>query len=141
MYKLAIVGSRNFNDKVVFDSVLKEILMILGTPDAIISGGADGADTLAAEWALENNIKLIKFEPKHKDFPKKSRRWMAPKERNTAIVENSDVLLAFWDMKSTGTKDTVGKALLKGIRIYLYHFTEGEILTGKNDLKLFERIK
>ncbi len=68
------------------------------------------------------------FEPRHSDFPKKTRKWMAPKERNTTIVDNSDLVLAFWDMTSTGTKDTIEKALNKGLRVYVYNILLGELI-------------
>jgi hypothetical protein len=106
---------------------MSEIIIAEGYPKSIVSGGAKGADSLAYEWAINNGVEVLIFEPKHNDFPKKVRRWMAPKERNTTIVENSDVVLAFWDMKSTGTKDTIDKSVEKGIRVYLYDINKGSV--------------
>ncbi len=131
-YKVAIIGSRNFSNKKLFNSVLLSIFTNEGIPHTIISGGAIGTDTLAKEWAMENNIEFVVFIPMHKDFPKKTRRWMAPKDRNTTIVENSDMIISFWDMKSTGTKDTIEKALKKKHRIYLFNLVE-EIIISNND--------
>ena len=124
---IAVVGSRNFTDKDVFVRVISEIISLEGSPKVIVSGGAKGADSLAYEWAIDNGIETLVFEPKYDEFPKKVRRWMAPKERNTTIVENSDVVLAFWDMESTGTKDTIDKSVEKGNRVYLYNINEGTI--------------
>lgn len=134
-YKLAIVGSRSFSDKEIFKAVLNFVLLVEGIPDSVISGGAAGADTLAAEWASENYIELVIFKPKHKDFPKKTRRWMAPKERNTEIVDNSDVILSFWDMKSTGTRDSIEKAIKKKCRIYVYNTIEKIIISNKEEIE------
>lgn len=133
-YNLAIVGSRNFSNKVLFDQILADITTIMGAPNKVISGGAIGADALACEWARENFVEMIIFEPKHKDFPKKTRKWMAPKERNTKIIENSDVVIAFWDMKSTGTKDTIEKALNRELQIFLYNLSEDKLITGKDEI-------
>jgi predicted Rossmann fold nucleotide-binding protein DprA/Smf involved in DNA uptake len=94
-YNIAIVGSRNFTDKELFEKIVSEVVLIEGIPKTVISGGAVGADTLAYEWAIKNKIEFVICEPKYKDFPKKSRNWMAPKERNTRIVENSEIVLAF----------------------------------------------
>jgi predicted Rossmann fold nucleotide-binding protein DprA/Smf involved in DNA uptake len=124
---IAIVGSRNFTNSNVFNTVINEVISIEGSPKNIISGGAIGADTLAYEWAIKNGISVIVFEPKYKDFPKKVRKWMAPKERNTTIVNNSDTILAFWDMESTGTKDTMTKALENGKKVYLFNIKENKL--------------
>ena len=37
---------------------------------------------------------------------------LAGMKRNTYIIENSDLVIAFWDGKSTGTKDSINKAKL-----------------------------
>lgn len=124
---IAVVGSRNFTDKDIFSRVLAEVISIEGSPKNIVSGGAIGADTLAYEWAIANGVDTLVFEPRYKDFPKKVRRWMAPKERNTTIVENSDIVLAFWDMESTGTKDTIDKSVEKGNKVYLYNIKEDKV--------------
>jgi len=123
----AVVGSRNFIDRDILNKVIVEIISIEGNPKTIVSGGALGADTMAYEWATENNVNTLIFEPKYKDFPKKVRKWMAPKERNTTIVENSDVVIAFWDMKSTGTKDTIDKSVKKGNKVYIYNIVDNNI--------------
>ncbi|MBM3430403.1 MAG: DUF2493 domain-containing protein [Bacteroidetes bacterium] len=128
-YNIAIVGSRNFNDKELFEKVMSEVLLIEGKPNKVISGGAVGADTLAYEWAIENKIEIVIFKPRHGDFPKKSRNWMAPKERNTRIVENSEIVLAFWDMSSTGTKDTIEKAIKNNRKIYIFNLLDYSLIT------------
>ncbi|MBM3186880.1 MAG: DUF2493 domain-containing protein [Bacteroidetes bacterium] len=140
-YNLALIGSRNFTNKVLFDQILAEITTILGVPKRVISGGAIGADALAYEWANENFVEITIFEPKHKDFPKKTRKWMAPKERNTTIVENSDVVVAFWDMKSTGTKDTIEKALSRDLQLFIYNLSEDKLITSKDEILKYFVIK
>lgn len=127
MKNLAIIGSRNFNDDTILEKVLLEIISIEGLPKNVVSGGAKGADTLGFIWAKKNSIDTILFEPKYKDFPKKVRKWMAPKERNTSIVENSDIIVAFWDMSSTGTKDTMDKSIKNNKKVYLYNVIENKL--------------
>lgn len=124
---IAIIGSRDFNDFNILEKVLLEITSIEGLPKSIVSGGAKGADTLGFDWAKKNSIDTILFEPKYKDFPKKVRKWMAPKERNTTIVENSDLIVAFWDMSSTGTKDTIDKSVKNNKKVYLYNTIENKL--------------
>jgi uncharacterized phage-like protein YoqJ len=124
---IAVVGTRNFTDKDTFKRIINEVITIEGTPNKIVSGGAIGADTLAFEWAIENNTEILVFKPRYEDFPKE-KRWMAPKERNTTIVDNSDIVLAFWDMESNGTRDTINKSIKKGKKIYLYNIKENKII-------------
>jgi len=124
---IAIVGSRTFSDVNKFTNVLNEIISKEGRPKTIVSGGAAGADSLAYNWAKENNIDTLIFKPRYNDFPSKTRKWMAPKERNTTIVENSDIVIAFWDMRSTGTKDTIDKSVKKGNKVYIYNIVDDEI--------------
>lgn len=129
---IGVVGSRNFVDKTIMNDVLNDVIKIEGTPGKIVSGGAVGADTLSYDWAVDNNIDTLVFTPRYSDFPKKVRRWMAPTERNTTIVENSDIIVAFWDMSSTGTKDTLDKSVQRGKKIYLYNTLDNK-LTLYND--------
>lgn len=48
---------------------------------------------------------MIIFKPDWKKFGKK-----AGLLRNTIIIDNSDTVFAFWDGKSSGTKDAITKA-------------------------------
>jgi uncharacterized phage-like protein YoqJ len=120
MLKLGIIGSRNFIDKEFFICKVNEVFAIEGLPTLVISGGAVGADALAEEWAIENEIEFQVFKPQHKDFPKSIRRFAAPHARNTLIAEHSDVIIAFWDGQSTGTKDTINKAIALSKKVYIF---------------------
>jgi predicted Rossmann fold nucleotide-binding protein DprA/Smf involved in DNA uptake len=86
----------------------------------VLSGGAIGADAMAQEWAIENTIEFQVFKPQHKDFPKNIRRFAAPHARNTLIAGHSDVIIAFWDGQSTGTKDTINKAIELSKKVYIF---------------------
>ena len=57
---------------------------------------------------------------------------MAPKERNTDIVKNSDILVAFWDMESTGTLDSITKAIDLNKKVYLYNIKENKTILYNN---------
>ena len=89
--KIAIVGSRNLK-KIVIDDYIK-------TACEIVSGGAAGIDSLAADYANRKGIKLVEFLPEYNKYGR-----AAPIIRNKKIVDYSDKVIAFWDGKSRGTK-------------------------------------
>ena len=96
--KLAIIGSRKFP--------LIDIASHLPfVPEVIISGGAIGIDTLARQFAEQNNIPIIQFLPEYSKYGRK-----APLMRNIQIVENCDYIMAFWDGTSPGTKFSIDYA-------------------------------
>lgn len=107
--KIGIVGSRSLQVD------LKKYLPPVSEISEIVSGGAIGIDTNAKNFAIENNIKLVEFLPDYKQYGKK-----APLERNTKIVQYSDVIYAFWDGRSRGTKDSIDKARILGKKVFVY---------------------
>ena len=93
--KIAIIGSRN-----IFVDNLGQYLPENTTE--IVSGGANGVDSCAEEYAESNKIKLKEFLPEYEKFGKG-----APLKRNIQIIEYADEVLAFWDGKSRGTKSVI----------------------------------
>lgn len=68
----------------------------------IVSGGAAGIDTCAREYAVANGIKITEFLP---DYARYGRG--APIRRNLQIIDHADMVLAFWDGSSRGTKHVI----------------------------------
>lgn len=108
--KIAIIGSRECSN-IDFVGNLEAVLNV-SKDDTIISGGAKGIDTLAANYAKEKNISLIEFLP---DYKKNGRA--ATFIRNREIVDNSNIVVAFWNGNSKGTKYTLDYARKKNKRI------------------------
>lgn len=100
---MAIVGSRSC-PPIDIASYLPFV------PDTIVSGGARGADTLAKEYAVRNDIPLIEFLPEYDRYGRR-----APLMRNIQIVDNCDFLLALWDGRSPGTRFTIDYAVKRGV--------------------------
>lgn len=106
---IAIVGGRDFTDY----ELLKETLLSAPGLDFadtdsikyIISGGAKGADTLAEQFAKEFNLGLIVFPADWKQYGRG-----AGMIRNKQIISESDIVFAFWDGKSKGTKNSIDHA-------------------------------
>jgi hypothetical protein len=110
--KVAVIGCRNFNDYELVKETLTKLDITL-----LISGGAKGADSLGERYANENNITTLIFKPDWKHHGKG-----AGMIRNTDIVKNSDIVVAFWNGESKGTLDSIRKAenLNKGLMIIKY---------------------
>ena len=106
--KVAVIGSRGLtvND---LGKYLPE------NTTEIISGGAYGIDTCAREYALANGIKLTEFLPEYDKYGKN-----APLKRNITIIENADIVLAFWDGESRGTKFVIDICNRMGVSIKVY---------------------
>lgn len=113
--RVGIVGSRNCKN---FDaSIIEEYLPLNCTE--IISGGADGIDSFAEILALEKDIPIRKILP---DYVKYGKR--APLMRNILIVQNSDMLLAFWDCYSRGTAHTINACITKNVPVRIIPIAE-----------------
>jgi len=112
--KIAIVGSRGFND---YDNLKKFILQHINIEDIslVVSGGAIGADTLAEKFAQEYDIKKKIFIPQWDTYGKK-----AGYMRNIDIVREADIVFAFWDGKSHGTQHTINIAKDKHKTLHVY---------------------
>ncbi len=82
----------------------------------VISGGAKGVDSLAAQYAKEHNIPLRVLRPDYKRYF----YYRAPLERNQLIVDAADVIVAVWDGRSTGTKDSIIRAQAAEKPVYVY---------------------
>jgi hypothetical protein len=102
--KLAVVGSRGFNDYEKLKSNL-DIIHKVKIVTCVISGGAYGADSLAEKWAKENNIETLIFYPDWDKYGKS-----AGYIRNEEIVKASDAVIAFWDGTSKGTEHSINLA-------------------------------
>ena len=107
---LAIIGSRSLND-------VNLERYIPGNVTTIVSGGAIGIDTLSEKYADKNNIKKVIVQPDYKKYKKR-----APLVRNKKIVDFSDMIIAFWDGKSKGTKQAIDYAYKKGKKIIVHKF-------------------
>ena len=109
--KLAIVGSRGFDDFALLNEVVCSCFRSEFEPyhaEVIISGGARGADSMAKRWALAAKLDGVEYTEFLPDWHKFGKG--AGFIRNQQIVDACDMVLAFWDGESKGTKDTIDKA-------------------------------
>lgn len=92
--KIAIIGSRSITPE--------DISQYIADCDEIVSGGAKGVDTCAAEYAHKNGLRLTEFLPNYEKYGR-----AAPIRRNEQIVDYADKIIAFGDGKSKGTQSVI----------------------------------
>lgn len=139
--RLAIVGSRDFPKL----SAVRRFVLALPDDTVVISGHARGVDQMAEHTArFERGLEVVSFQPK----PRPGREWAvvrfvfegkdyheelseemagrwpsfaaAAYTRNRFIVDAADVVVAFWDGESKGTKHSIDLAESMGRRVELY---------------------
>lgn len=125
--KLAIIGSRDFND---YQLMKREVLKCFKIHElkVIVSGGARGADSLAEQFAEEFGLKTQIFpadwnDLSHLDANIRVNKWgkkydaNAGFRRNKDIVRASDAVIAFQINKSSGTQDSIDYAKKLGKKL------------------------
>lgn len=106
--RVAVIGSRGLT----INDLGKHL-----PPDTteIISGGAVGIDACAREYANTHGIKLTEFLPDYKKYGRS-----APLKRNITIIENAELVLAFWDGSSHGTKFVIENCKKMGVEVKVH---------------------
>jgi hypothetical protein len=114
--KIIIAGSRNFNDynllKTSCDNLLTQFTNI-----EIVSGTARGADKLGEKYAREKGYDIKEFPANWDKFGKS-----AGYIRNDEMAKYSDMLIAFWDGISKGTKHMIDLANKRGIKVEIVNY-------------------
>lgn len=113
--RVAVIGSRGIT-KANIGAFLPQ-----GVTE-IVSGGAKGVDTCAAEYAAQNEIKLTVFLPDYNRYRKG-----APLKRNIQIIEYADEVIAFWNGKSAGTKYVIDECKRQGKKITVYYVADDSL--------------
>lgn len=98
-----VVGSRGFRDYSLLKERLDYYLQNQGDEAVIVSGGANGADSLAEQYAKERGLPLKVF---HADWQThgKGAGYIRNKQMHKYLSKQSKRgVVAFWDGKSKGT--------------------------------------
>lgn len=96
--KIAVIGSRDFPNQYL----VERVVYLFPRNWIVVSGGARGVDTWAAETAKHHRRKT---EVKHAEWGKYGKS--AGFIRNNEIVRSADLVIAFWSGNSKGTKHTI----------------------------------
>jgi hypothetical protein len=94
--RVIISGSRTIKDKDLVWKALNESRFVI---TELISGGAQGVDSLGEAWARSKNIPVKVYRP---DYSLPNPKY-APLLRNQKMAEIGDALIAIWADESRGT--------------------------------------
>ena len=111
-----VCGSRDCDDQIGISRILTLLSLLGGKPAIMITGGAVGVDTLAGNWAIANDVRLVLYQPEWTRHGKS-----AGVIRNTQLVNDADFILAFWDGRSKGTRDSIQKAMRSGKPLLVFN--------------------
>lgn len=119
-YRLAVVGTRWFDDFDTLVKILDRLRLVLQI-DVIISGGAEGVDSMAEHYAKVNGIPTEIYLAEWDKYGKG-----AGFRRNKTIWDNSDIFLVIWDGESKGTAHSFDIAKKQGKDLYVYNYKENK---------------
>ena len=137
--KVIIAGSRTILDYQLVSAVISNTLSKYNIQiTEVVSGCAGGVDSLGEQWALENKIRVTPFPAEWNDLDVpnvlvrtnkygKEYNARAGFQRNEAMAQYADVLIAVWDYKSRGTNDMIKAAKSNNLAVYVYR-TDKEAL-------------
>lgn len=112
--KVVIAGGREFNDYELLREICDGVIPVV--PE-IVSGGARGTDKLGEQYAKEKGYDLKVFPA---DWNKHGKG--AGPIRNRQMAEYGDMLIAFWDGKSKGTKNMIDTSKKLGLIVYVHKY-------------------
>jgi len=121
------VGSRSITDYTLFKEELEKVMVPDPKQDMIVSGGANGIDSLAEQYARAHGIQPVILPALWDNFGKG-----AGKIRNSNVVKVAHIIIAFWDQESPGTKDTIDKAKANGNLFEVIRLRPGQ--TSENSI-------
>jgi predicted Rossmann fold nucleotide-binding protein DprA/Smf involved in DNA uptake len=108
--KLLVVGSRSIGAFDLSPYIPKEVV-------AVISGGANGIDHLAEQYADQHRLSKYIIRPRYEKYGR-----AAPIKRNEEMVELADAVLVVWDGHSKGTQYTLQYAKKRNKQVTLVQF-------------------
>ena len=118
MTNIAVIGSRNYSNYPQFRKIMIRLIQSIQDEITIISGGANGADSLAEQFANEFSYPIKIFKAEWDKYGKS-----AGYKRNYTIWENSSLGIAFWDGRSKGTSHSFNIARQQNKKLYIFNFS------------------
>jgi len=107
-----VVGSRHFPDLERVARYVRE----LPAGASLVTGSASGVDATVSRAARERGLPVRVLGASFEE----ARDAGAAATRNQRLVDLCDVLIAFWDGTSQGTRNTIVRALDSGKEVHVF---------------------
>jgi hypothetical protein len=115
--KLIVAGGRDFDYFETLSIELDYLRGLLTEEVTIVSGTAKGADSMGEKYAEQEALDVVKF-PAYWNKHGRAAGYI----RNSEMADYSDILLAFWDGESKGTKHMIDLAIKKGLMVKVVRY-------------------
>lgn len=109
--KTIIAGCRDISDFLAVETAANESHFDI---TEVVSGGADGVDTNAIDWAIKRGIPYRVFEADWKKHGK-----AAGPIRNGQMAKYAEALVLVWDGESRGSFDMLKQAFENKLKIFV----------------------
>jgi predicted Rossmann fold nucleotide-binding protein DprA/Smf involved in DNA uptake len=110
--RFGIVGSRHFGDLASVERYVEK----LPRDARIVTGSASGVDAAATRAARRQGLHVQVLGASFEE----ARDQSVAVARNQRLIDQCDVLVAFWDGSSKGTRATVDRALDSGREVHVF---------------------
>lgn len=110
--RVAIVGSRHF----AAPNRVAEYVKSLPKGASVMTGSASGVDAAVTKAAREMGMPVQVMAASFDELADPAKA----AARNQRLVEACDVLVAFWDGNSKGTRTTIDRALDAGKEVHVF---------------------
>ena len=110
--RVAIVGSRHFVDR----QRVSDYVNALPARASIITGSSSGVDAEVTRAARAKGIPVQVIPASFEEVADAAKSAF----RNQRLIDACDVLVAFWDGTSKGTRATVERALDSGKEVHIF---------------------
>ena len=122
--RIIIAGSRVFND---YETLKRKVDHLLSNTNEItieiVSGTAKGTDRLGERYAEEKGYKITRFPADWNTYGKS-----AGYIRNKQMAEYGELLIAFWDGESKGTKMMIELAKESNVNTIIVKYAWDELM-------------
>lgn len=131
--KLIVAGGRDFTDIDCMHKILEEMDKedLIDSDVQLVCGMAKGADLMAKDIFDANGLIVLEYPADWNDMSepcvRKTNRHgaynaLAGMKRNHAMGDEANILLAFWNGKSKGTKDMIDYMLKLNKSVYVIDY-------------------
>lgn len=145
--RIIIAGGRDYQKYSFLENRMDYLLQkVKNTHNVVIvTGGASGADKLGEFYAKTHGYNTEKHMPDWEKYATNDSNNKNPAGviRNQEMVQNSTHLVAFWDEKSNGTKNTIINAVKNDLKVRVFNYQNKTVdynrivTSNKDQLKLF----